>query len=551
MMPFPFQLWQTVQQMRTLTCGWVIIAGAALLSFPSLAQSLPRALTPSAPQAPAPPPALEDPLGRTTPHGTFSGFLYSTSKGDYKTAARFLDGRMSDADKEELARHLEFIIDRGLSVDVARISREPAGELGDDGKGRDETLLGTVHAEAGALPIYLDRVHRGNAPATWLFSVRTLKDVPRFAEAFEPSWLERTVEPLMPDFLLRITFLSFPLSRWFFALSFFVMAIGGAWLLARITVAGLVRFAPRVTRAYVSADEMAVTWPLRLIFLFTIIHIEARLAMTYVARQTLNHAAFILVVVGFVWLAMRAADAVADMATRRSQQEVLAGRIAVIHLGRAVTKAILVLAGLLVILAAEGVNLSAVVAGLGIGGIAIAFAAQKTIENLFGTVMIVADRPLRVGDVCKIGDAAGTIEEIGLRSTRVRTVEQTLITVPNGQLASMQLENITARGKILFRHTLGLTYGTTSEQVKTVLEGIHNMLRQNPIVESDSVRVRFLKFNSSSLDIEVFAFILTRDWPSFLAVQEELLLRCMQVVEVSGSSFALPSQTVYLANRSK
>jgi MscS family membrane protein len=169
--------------------------------------------------------------------------------------------------------------------------------------------------------------------------------------------------------------------------------------------------------------------------------------------------------------------------------------------------------------------------------------------NLFGTLTLVVDQPATVGDFCKIGEFMGTIQSIGLRSTRIRLPDDTLVTIPNGQISNAALTNISARGKILFSHIVPLTRATSSSQLQTVLSGIDELLRQRKDVDPETFRVRMLRIGSSSLDVELWAHLLTRDYREFLAKQEELLVSVLQIVEKSGTSLALPSQTLYVASQ--
>jgi MscS family membrane protein len=152
-----------------------------------------------------------------------------------------------------------------------------------------------------------------------------------------------------------------------------------------------------------------------------------------------------------------------------------------------------------------------------------------------------------VGDFCRAGDHLGTVENIGLRSTRIRTLKRTAVSIPNGQLAMMSLENFTVRDKIWFHHTLHLRYETTADQLRYILAEIRKMLYEHSKVESPSARTRFVRFGNSSLDLEVFAYVLETEYDPFLHIQEDLLLRIMDIVESSGSGFAFPSQTTYFA----
>jgi MscS family membrane protein len=184
-------------------------------------------------------------------------------------------------------------------------------------------------------------------------------------------------------------------------------------------------------------------------------------------------------------------------------------------------------------------------AGVGLGGIAIALGAQKTLENLFGGISILSDESLRVGDTCVIGTRVGTVEDISLRSVRIRTVERTELSIPSGTLATMSIENLSRRDKVLFNTTFGLRYETTVDQLRYVLAGVRRMLYEHPKVETVSARIRFAGFGASSLDTEIFCYVLTEDYSEFLAIREDLLLRVMEVVTAAGSAFALPARTIY------
>ncbi len=171
-----------------------------------------------------------------------------------------------------------------------------------------------------------------------------------------------------------------------------------------------------------------------------------------------------------------------------------------------------------------------------------ALAAQKTIENLFGGISVIGDRPVLVGDVCRFGDRTGTVMHIGLRSTRLRTQERTIVSVPNAQFSSMTLENISGRDKIYFHTTLSLRRDTTSEQMLGVLAAIGRILAEHPKVEEGKTPVRFIGVGPYSLDVEVSVYITSSDYDEFLALQQELLLKLLRAVEQAGTALAVPVQ---------
>jgi len=218
-------------------------------------------------------------------------------------------------------------------------------------------------------------------------------------------------------------------------------------------------------------------------------------------------------------------------------------------LGR-LTQILVFAIGIMVVLYTIGVNLTAALTGLGIGGLAVAFAAQKTLENLFGGIMIISDRPVRIGDSCKVGDVTGSVVDIGLRSTRIRTPDRTIMTIPNGQLATMNVENYTLRDKFWFHPTIALSRETTVGQMQTVLSEIRELLDKHAHVESETARVRFIGIGKDSQDVEIFAYIFAQDYNAFLATQEELLLKTLGIVESAGTVLALPTQVTHVVQQS-
>ncbi len=194
-----------------------------------------------------------------------------------------------------------------------------------------------------------------------------------------------------------------------------------------------------------------------------------------------------------------------------------------------------------------GVPVAGLVAGLGVGGLAIALAAQSTLENFIGGIILYADQPVRVGDICKFGDRRGTVEDVGLRSVKVRTIDNTVVTVPNATFAKMQLENLSERDRILLREILGLRYETTRDQLRTVLSNVESMLRSHGSIDDDRLRVRFDGFGDAALKIEIYAYAMAETWPEFLEIREDVLFKVMEIIEDAGTRLALPTEVHYAA----
>jgi MscS family membrane protein len=268
-------------------------------------------------------------------------------------------------------------------------------------------------------------------------------------------------------------------------------------------------------------------------------------ALALPVDRVLEGIATVLLVLGVTWWLLRAVGVAAEVASERLSAEGRPGALGLVPLGRRATQVFLVLLAIIAVLQNLGVNVTGILAGLGVGGLAVALAAQKTVENLFGGLTLAADQPVRVGDFCRFAGRVGTIEEIGLRSTRVRTLDRTLVTIPNAEFSALSLENFTQRDRIWFHAMLGLRYETSADQLRHVLTGLRNLLRADSRVDPMPARVRFVGLGAHSLDLELFAYIRTRDFDEFLGIREELLLAIMDCVAASGTGFAFPSQTIY------
>jgi MscS family membrane protein len=248
----------------------------------------------------------------------------------------------------------------------------------------------------------------------------------------------------------------------------------------------------------------------------------------------------------FFWFLLRLV-AVMDQVIRASPwAQTRPGTRSLVPIGSRMLQVAVLAIGVVALLADLGYPVASLIAGLGIGGLAVALAGQKTVENLFGTFSIGVDQPLLVGDFVSVEGVMGHVEVIGLRSTRIRTVERTLVTIPNGKLADMRIETFAARDRIRLACTLGLSYATTGAQMRTILAGCREILRAHPLVWPGEIVVSFKGLGESSLDIDLQAWFVTTDYNQFRAIREELLLALMDAVEKAGSSFAFPTRTVYL-----
>ncbi|MGH7341026.1 MAG: mechanosensitive ion channel family protein, partial [Candidatus Rokuibacteriota bacterium] len=333
-----------------------------------------------------------------------------------------------------------------------------------------------------------------------------------------------------PFFELRL--LQIRLWQWIGLALLGVVAWAGSWLVRGIIVRAarlvLARSAAAVPAGSLAA---AVAEPLRLLFGVVVSAVGlASLGLAVPVHRVLTGVLKSLAIVALTWLFLRILDEYAQRFERQLDRTRHARAVDTAHLGRRTIKVFVVIVAFIAALQNFGFNVTGLLAGLGVGGLAVALAAQKTVENLFGSISLVADQPVRLGDVCRFGDTVGTVEDIGLRSTRIRTVSRTLVTIPNAQFSTMALENLSLRDRIPVRATLALPQGTTAARVREVLAKLREQVATVPHVDAASTRATFVRLDPQALEVELFVYVMTTRWEEYVGVREQVLLAALEVV---------------------
>lgn len=256
-----------------------------------------------------------------------------------------------------------------------------------------------------------------------------------------------------------------------------------------------------------------------------------------------------IALVVFFWALSRTVDVGRQMMSESAWIRERPGTRSLVQLGAKIGQLFLLALGVVALLSELGYPVASLVAGLGIGGLAVALGAQKTLENLFGALALAADQPFREGDFVSAEGLTGTVETIGLRSTRIRTLERTLISVPNGKLAELRLESFAVRDRLRLACLLALVYETTEQQLRSVLSGVEAALREHPKLWPEGVTVRFKEIGPSSLNLEINAWFSTTDWDEFMLIRESMLLAFMKIIADAGTALALPSRTIHVVER--
>ena len=501
-----------------------------------LSQILGTSTTASTSSAPA------DPLGRTTPSGSVLGFLQAAQNGDNSIAAQYLQMSSAhrQADGEQLAADLKFVMDRAFTGRVGTFT-QPEGTP-QEGVAPGHQKIGTMSAGDVEVDLELVRVSDPNAGKIWLISADTLARVPELYDQVQA----RQVESKLPAVLVRHQVAGMPIWQWLALVLSLPVAAAAGWLLL-VLLEIPVRWWARRRGAMDVANWRSVSGPAWLLATTLADQAFARyLGMPLLNRHYYLEITFVALIIGATWIAWRVIRWLLRGVRNRALARGHVGTGSLMLLGERIVKYVIFLAGVFAVLGSLGVNLSTALAGVGIGGLAIGFGAQKTIENLFGGVSVLGDEAFRVGDYCRFGDRTGTVEDIGLRSTRIRTDDRTVVTIPNGTVATINVENFSRRDKILFKTNFGIRRETRADHLRWVLAEIRRLIYSHPKVEGKGSHVRLIDIAGSSLTLELWAYVLMRDSDEFLAIREDLLLRIMDIMEQAGSTLALPSQTLYL-----
>ncbi len=354
-------------------------------------------------------------------------------------------------------------------------------------------------------------------------------------------------EQILPDFLIDNKWSGVPIGHWLAMFVVVVLAYLLAGLMATLLVGLLRIFWKKAKEPQVAEVVQAFVLPIRIyLAVWLFVFASENIGVSIIIRHKFSDVTVVVGLVAFLLLLWQLIDVVSQYARRWLLETGQPGRLSAVLFVRRGIKLVLIAFGIISVLNVLGWDVTTGLAAMGIGGIALALGAQKTIENFVGSITIIADQPLRVGDLCKVDDTIGTVEQIGMRSTRFRTANRTIVIVPNGQLAALKIENFAFRDRLLFNPTLQLRYETTPDQIRYLLAELRSVLRNHPKVNPDPARVRFVALGENSLDLAVFAYINTSDFNEFLAIQEDLMLQMIDVVEGSGTGFAFPSQTLYM-----
>lgn len=498
--------------------------------------------------APAP---VIDSIGRTTPRGLVTGFLDALGKEDFEKASQYLDlSKIPESRRKEsgpeLAKDLQLLLDQGgWFYPSSMLSNQPEGRVDQEGIVEDTDMIGNLRgSDKKTIDIVAQRITSENGNPIWLISSDTLKQLPTLARNAEE--IQPPINKVLPNLLIESKWFGAPAGHWIAVVFLFAVSYISVWFLLLSFFAFLKKLWTK--KCSVSGhhllDEIRV--PISLyVSVWVFAYSSLWTGLSIIVRQQMSQINVIIAWTAIALLVWR----LIDIFTEAAQKKILSngrffGFSSILFFARRMVKILFGVVVLIIILANLGVDVTAGLAALGIGGIALALGAQKTLENFIGSVSIVIDQPLHIGDYCKIGDVAGTVEDIGMRSTRLRTNDRTLITIPNGDLSNQRIENLARRTRFLVNKKFQIRYDATSEQLRLFLKKAEEIFFASEYVTEEGMPVRYLGPGSDGHQMELFFYINVSDNNEYLKIQQGLMLQMADLVSELGLYYIIPSQTM-------
>ncbi len=489
--------------------------------------------------------AVEEEVSPDSPRAAVARFFDLCAAGEYAEAARNIDlDEVQHPNGPLAARRLKAVLDRSLRLKLSSISPNARGNER-DGLPPDIEEIGVVRGPLKADPVRL--VKRRTAEGTrWIFARSTAEKIDSWYAALDDRWQE----DLLPERLLRPGPRGVLLWQWMALPILFLLGLGAGVVLGRISRAIVRRVVARTEATWDDALVDKLGPPLTLMWAVTAVHVGypflslAADATAFLGRMV--RAGYFIAV---LWLLFRTVDVAATRLLELPNAKDAPAARSLVPLGARVTKVALFIIAVTVLVAELGYSPASLVAGLGVGGVALALAAQKTVENLFGSLSIGVDQPFRVGDFIVVdGLTTGVVESIGLRSTRIRTMERTLVTIPNGKLADMRVESFSERDKYRVMAVLPLARATSTERARALIAAIREYVEAVPKV-TDETTVALTRIGDSSLDVEIMAWFTLDSFKELLLLREEVLFSLLEIAEREGVSLAYPTRSVELQSK--
>jgi MscS family membrane protein len=518
---------------------------------PAMAQSSPanQSNSQEGKDAEQPEPKKTKPLGpadefnRGVPRSSLKGYLKAARDGDFERAAKYLDlrylpDRIDASQGPQLARQLKIVLDRVIWFDLDMISAVPDG-VTDDGLPANRDSIGHIKTPEQTIDILMQRIPRGDGVYIWKISNRTVSEIPHLYEYFGYGLFEETISKIFPD----AQFLGWQVWQWVLwlinAVLSFLMALLITWVVNLLV--------GRKDNEMRRQIKRFVAWPVRFLLWLMLEQVGLSfIGLSMTVRTLFRFDPMVPFVL--TWTAVRLVDLIVFWWGERLRHSEREDAIVLLRPARTAIRITIIIAGVLFWLDNIGLKVSTLLAGLGVGGLAVALAAQDTLKNLLGSVMILLDKPYRVGQRIVAKGHDGIVEEIGLRSTRMRLLTGHQTTIPNDEMAKIDIENIGQRPHIRRLTNIGITYDTPPEKIEKAVDIIMKILDNHEGMDPDlPPRAYFNEYNPYSLNILVLYWYHPADYWGYMKFSQWVNLEIAREFEKEGIKFAFPTTTTYLS----
>ncbi|MGP4971354.1 mechanosensitive ion channel family protein [Psychrobacter glacincola] len=482
---------------------------------------------------------IPDSFGRDTPRHTVQGFISALGENDYLLASNYLNLSKSD-NPTTIVRQFKQALDAGgrFQPDL-QINNTPEGNLTDQLPPSQENV-GAINVGEKSVPLILERVVSKQGEQYWQFSTDTLSSVPEVIENTEPTLVSRYTF----DSLEGKKLFSYQMADLVAALTMIVGSFVFTYILVWLLYHLLRIVYPRVRGVPLPLPNKVVL-PLAVVIMALILsEVMVYAGVSVTLREPVNRFTDIASWLALTWLLLRVIDAIFTRAVNLSYKKNYTERVSILGLLRKVVKALLLIFAVIVIFGNLGFDLTTGIAALGVGGLALALGAQKTIENLVGSVVVVADSPVRIGDYCKFGTYEGTVIDIGIRSSRVRTLTRTVVTVPNGDFSSMQIENFTSRDMFRFFHQLYIKRTADIDVVFKMVKDLDEFIDEHYLTNQEWNQVNILELRQDCYIIQLQAYVNANGVTEFYDKQNVLFVDLLNQVAKYDVEHALPTQQI-------
>lgn len=476
---------------------------------------------------------------RETPRSALIGVTAALDAGDYEEAAEYLDLRylppgMSVEDGPELIKQLRYIFSRHIWIDIGMLSDDPEG-WGDDSLPPYRDPMGSIETSNGTVDLYMQRIPDGKGGREWKISNATVAQIPALWQEFGMSEFASGVADALPPWN------ALGIDNWQWA--YLVVFLTCLLITVSLLVWLLGRLQRRTDAAWVRILRNFLRGPLGIfVYIMVTRTFMLSLGLSVVARAIFDSA--VMVYVAYCFLVVGIIEFIANRVRGNMERAGRPEAVAIVRPIAAVIKMVMLAIVIIMGLDNAGYDVTTIIAGLGVSSVAVALAAQKTLENLIGAITIYIARPVQPGDFCRFGDKVGTVEEIGLRSTLLRTLDRTVVNIPNATFSSGQIENYSARDAIRYYRMIALRLATTPDQLRFVLAGLRELLYAHPAILSESISVRLFNINDYAYMVRLDSRVDSNDFQQYLAIAEDVNLRIIDLVQEAGTFFAYPSQTI-------